>query len=534
MDLNLPLLLLAGASAAILAARSLLARPRAFDWLGVALAILGAAGLVSLFAFELAGLVGAGVWAVLVLGPLLVSRAQARAVLAQRYDFALFCARLLVVLHPTRAYRSAVPRMEALAAVARGDRASAERALDRYASFGPGHAAEARLERVRLGTDADEISTAVLALEDARAVAGPSLGFGVIRALAEIGERDVALARYRKNAAIFEGDAVEPLRTAAALVLSAAAGRVGDVDAILAGRLRDASAELKSLWRAAARHAAGDVGGTAELERLAGSRDGVVRRAARVRLGAAPADDHRSRRSPPVGEIDTALLDGVAARIADEDRFRFGSAAPQRPWATHVIAAVVGLVFVASEVLYVVERAAHGRSRQEVLYALGALWTPAVLDGGEWWRAVAPLFLHYGAAHAIFNVMGLYVLGPFVERALRWERYFVVYFVSGLVGTLLFIAREHFAPGPSSILVGASGSIMGLLGASVAILARGAWRERIPAARRRLALIGGIVVLQLVFDQLIEQISSFVHTVGAVTGLLVGALLTAGRRRRDG
>jgi hypothetical protein len=72
---------------------------------------------------------------------------------------------------------------------------------------------------------------------------------------------------------------------------------------------------------------------------------------------------------------------------------------------------------------------------------------------------------------------------------------------------------------------------MGLLGATVAILARGAWRERIPAARRRLGVVAVIVLLQLGFDQLIEQISSFVHTVGALTGLAVGALFTIGGAR---
>lgn len=529
MDLNLPLLLLAASSSLLLAVRSAFVRPRAWDWLLVALVILAAAGVGFVFAFEVAGLVSFGLWAVLVLGPILLTRLQAWALVRQRYALALALARALVVLHPSRTYRATAPRVRALRHAAAGDRALAERALDEYATFGPAAQAEARLERVRLGTDPEEVRTVVLALEDARVFSGPVVALGLIRALAEIGDLEGAIARYRISERLFEPEPAEQLRTTASLVLFAAAGRVEGVEAILGARLRGASAEIKTFWRAAAGNAAGDESAARTLHALASSEDGVIRRAARIRL--APSSSGQ-----PLALADEALLDRLAQRVEEEDRYRFGAARKTTPLSCHALAAVTGLVFVVSETIYLAERSA-GATRSGVLEQMGALSASAVLDRGEWWRLVAPLFLHYGAAHAIFNLLGLYFLGPFVERALGKERFLITYFASGLAGTALYVARAALFSAPTdyvareTILVGASGSIMGLLGASVAILARGAFRERIRSARARLRLVAVILVLQMVFDQLIAEISSFAHTVGVLAGLLLGLALTAGGAR---
>lgn len=528
MDLNLPLLLLAGFSSLGLAFRSGILKPRSWDWFAVSTLVLLVGGVTALVAFEVAGLIAFAVWALLVLGPILLSRLQAWLLMHQRYDAVLAVGLGLALLHPSRPFRANVARVRALRAAAAGRRAVAEQALDDYARFGVAAAAEARLERVRLGLDPDEVRTAVLGLEDARTARGPVVAFGLVRALAEIGDLPGAIARYRVSEPLFEPEPTEALRTNGSLVLFAAAGRVADVEALLASRLRPASDTLKDFWRACARFAAGDPEGDRALARFAHATDALLRRGALIRLA--------SPRPAPalLSPHDVALLDRLAQRIAQEDRFRYGSRRRTTPWVCHGLALVTALVFVLSEIVYFAERPRV--SRERVLEQMGALSASAVVDQGEYWRLVAPLFLHYGAAHAIFNLLGLYFLGPFVERALGRERFLLTYFGSGLAGTVLYVVRATYFTAPDdflarhTILVGASGAIMGLLGASIAVLARGALRKKIPAARRRLGLVGMILVLQMIFDQLIAQISSFAHTVGAIAGLGLGLVLATDDR----
>jgi rhomboid protease GluP len=514
MDLNLPLALLALSSAIVIAGRAVFVRPRAWSWLAVAVAILAAAGAVFLVAPQLAGFAAFAVWALLVLGPMLLSRLQATALLRQRYGVASVASRALVLLHPSRGHRAALARARAYVAAARGDVEGARRELDRYARFGRMNAAEAELEKARLGTDEATIREVLASSPD---VLLPTLVHGQVRALAEIGERDEAFRRFRTAERIFEGDAAIALRTAAYLTLFAEAGRVEAVEAIFSARLRGASKDLRDLWIACARYAAGDPEGEKSLRRLSSSPDGIVRRAAKVRFSTA-------RQTGPLAPEDRELCDRLASRLAEEDRHRFGSTVQSRPWTTYGIAVLIVAVLGLEEL-------SGGATNTDTLQRLGALSAGAVLERHEYWRLVAPLWLHYGVAHAVFNMLGLFVLGPFVERALGKERFSIVYLLSGLVGTTLFVVRSAIFPGPETLLVGASGCIMGLLGASVAILYRGAFLERSLAARRRLALLGFVLVAQTAFDLLITEISAFAHVVGALTGLVLGLWLTAGGAR---
>lgn len=75
-------------------------------------------------------------------------------------------------------------------------------------------------------------------------------------------------------------------------------------------------------------------------------------------------------------------------------------------------------------------------------------------------------FLHGGWGHLIGNMVFLFLLGFTVEKALGAGRYLLAYLVCGVVSGLVFSA---FSLGSKIPLVGASGSISGLMGMYVAI-----------------------------------------------------------------
>jgi rhomboid protease GluP len=121
------------------------------------------------------------------------------------------------------------------------------------------------------------------------------------------------------------------------------------------------------------------------------------------------------------------------------------------------------------------------------------------------------------------NMLGLLILGPFVERTLGALGFFVMYMVSGLGS--VFIVTRFMTADPTETLVGASAAIMGIVGAMAAIYLRAKVKHRAVTANYRLRWIGAIVVGQFCFDKLIPGISDSAHMVGCAIGFIVASLL---------
>ncbi len=71
------------------------------------------------------------------------------------------------------------------------------------------------------------------------------------------------------------------------------------------------------------------------------------------------------------------------------------------------------------------------------------------------------MFIHASPAHLFANMLGLFFIGPTVERRIGSYRFFVLYYVSGILGGL---GWSLIAP-TDAVCVGASGAVMGVLGA---------------------------------------------------------------------
>jgi membrane associated rhomboid family serine protease len=144
---------------------------------------------------------------------------------------------------------------------------------------------------------------------------------------------------------------------------------------------------------------------------------------------------------------------------------------------------------------------------------------PGLVKAGEWWRLVSSVFLHVGPLHLLFNAYALYLFGAFVERlAGRWEM-FVVFMVAGICGS----AASTWLGNPS-LSAGASGAIMGLLGAAIAITIT---FQAIPKHVRKVYIFNFIfiAVIQLLYGFFEPHIDNFAHAGGFAGGVLVGLLL---------
>ena len=162
----------------------------------------------------------------------------------------------------------------------------------------------------------------------------------------------------------------------------------------------------------------------------------------------------------------------------------------------------------------------------EVLHRLGALEPYSVVVQHEYWRFFTALFLHGGLLHVGFNVFALYVLGPPLERSIGTTRFVTCYLVSGLAsgaGVMALTLMDLVRPAQ---LIGASGCIMGIVGAWAGFLIR---RRHAPYARQRLTNVAIIVAIQIAFDLSTPQVSMSAHLCGLVAGLFLGLILAPKR-----
>lgn len=101
----------------------------------------------------------------------------------------------------------------------------------------------------------------------------------------------------------------------------------------------------------------------------------------------------------------------------------------------------------------------------DLLFGLFCMRTDLVLRG-QVWRLFTFAYLHAGLFHILFNMIGLYFLGMYLERHLGARRFFVFYTVGGFLAALAFLlvcaTGWLSADAP---LVGASGGVLAVVGA---------------------------------------------------------------------
>ena len=157
----------------------------------------------------------------------------------------------------------------------------------------------------------------------------------------------------------------------------------------------------------------------------------------------------------------------------------------------------------------------------DVLFDWGGNSASAVLRDGEAWRLLTATFLHAGLVHLALNMVGLWHPGRQLARLLGNGGFLFVYFATALCGSA---ASLHFAA-QSSVSVGASGAVFGVLGALVAC----GWRhrERLPAMHTRQLWSGpgAFMAYALVQGLASSRVDNAAHVGGLLSGAAIGLLL---------
>jgi rhomboid protease GluP len=161
--------------------------------------------------------------------------------------------------------------------------------------------------------------------------------------------------------------------------------------------------------------------------------------------------------------------------------------------------------------------------------ALGVSGAVPVFYQHRWWSLLSAGWLHAGALHILFNMMGVRQLGPAVEEMYGGARMVIIYTISSATGFLLSSFLAAYAAIPffsgGGYTLGASAPIFGLLGALVYYGKRGG-----SSLVRSQAM--SYVVSMAVFGLLMPGIDNAAHLGGFAGGYLAGKWLDPLKRER--
>ena len=136
---------------------------------------------------------------------------------------------------------------------------------------------------------------------------------------------------------------------------------------------------------------------------------------------------------------------------------------------------------------------------------------------GDWWRLISSMFLHGGFMHLLLNIYGLVIAALFVEPIFGRIKYLILYFVSGICGSLASIFWYE-----NTVSVGASGAIFGLYGAILGLLLTNAFPK--DGKKGILLFVGPYVAINLLFG-LTGGIDNAANIGGLVSGAILGIVL---------
>jgi rhomboid protease GluP len=156
-----------------------------------------------------------------------------------------------------------------------------------------------------------------------------------------------------------------------------------------------------------------------------------------------------------------------------------------------------------------------------------------ILQGGEWWRVVTSIFVHFSWWHILGNMWCLWNLGLLGEPLLGEFGLVAAYLLTGVAGNLLSIA---FHPQPYGqqggiMSAGASGAVFGLAGVLIMLLRSPLLpipQVELKKLRRSVwyfALLNFVIGAGVWIAHTVIQVDNLAHLGGFLSGMALGVPL---------
>jgi membrane associated rhomboid family serine protease len=155
----------------------------------------------------------------------------------------------------------------------------------------------------------------------------------------------------------------------------------------------------------------------------------------------------------------------------------------------------------------------------KLLLLWGSDYGPLTL-GGQYWRVLTCLFVHFNIFHLAGNMLFLWRMGKQLDRHLSRTQTLVIYLFTGAAASLASLAWH-----PTHLTAGSSGAILGQAGVLIALLSLA--RLNLPR-RQTFGILLWIVLLmpfELLFGHFSKTTDYAAHAGGLASGLAIGVLL---------
>jgi len=147
----------------------------------------------------------------------------------------------------------------------------------------------------------------------------------------------------------------------------------------------------------------------------------------------------------------------------------------------------------------------------------GTLNRKLVLEG-DYWRLLSYQFLHGSFRHLFFNMYAFVYLGLMLENKIGWKNFLLIYVLSGVCAGLTSIAYHE-----NIYTVGASGAIMGLFGAMMALLLNKFFEKN--ANKALLVSTVFVLAIMLINGSISPRVDNACHLGGLISGFVMTYLL---------
>ena len=143
------------------------------------------------------------------------------------------------------------------------------------------------------------------------------------------------------------------------------------------------------------------------------------------------------------------------------------------------------------------------------------------LINNEWWRLIAPTFVHFSMTHLVFNCLWIYILGQRIEKLDGLSVFLFIFILTGILSNAgQFFWTQQYLFG------GLSGAVYGLLGYCFIIELDGRHgRYGLPEALYLFMFIWLLVGFTGVLNFFgFGNVANTAHLVGMIAGFIIGLI----------
>ncbi len=142
--------------------------------------------------------------------------------------------------------------------------------------------------------------------------------------------------------------------------------------------------------------------------------------------------------------------------------------------------------------------------------------TFAHLSNFELWRLFTSQLIHAKQIHMLYNVASLALLGVFLERYLNTDKFILLWFVVGSIGTL---ASIMFIDPPWNIGTGASQAVVGIAAFGLVL-----WLKRIYVSKGFMAVLLFTLLPAYTLDLIYVGYPKIGHLTGSLAGVIAAVI----------